>query len=310
MSLNEAIKDFLSLELYQEHDKRLNYTSVISKVFTLLTEIAELDEQRKDRKEILSLLKETRDIVGKSPFFNRLQTWPRGYPGDFETIEYLIQGENKAMPGTIEYYLEEYGLKSPAAQQHRNKVARQSELILQSYLLNQNGCASKILSLACGSCPDIQQVQKLIEPSKCSFFLVDYDNDALEFSRSKLSDFNGACKFVKRNVLRLLNEPVESGPFDLIIIGGLFDYLSDRSIIRILERVWRLLLAPRGKLFFTNISPDNPDRIWIEYLADWVLISRSEGELREMCTNAGIPEECMTIDKDSTQITYMIEIQK
>src|SRR4051812_11702852 len=30
------------------------------------------------------------EIHGRSPSIRRLQTWPRGYPGDFETIECLM----------------------------------------------------------------------------------------------------------------------------------------------------------------------------------------------------------------------------
>ena len=35
-------------------------------------------------------------IHGKSPFIRRAQIWPRGYPGDFETIEYLVHPINRA----------------------------------------------------------------------------------------------------------------------------------------------------------------------------------------------------------------------
>ena len=33
------------------------------------------------------------DIVAGSPFVARAQDWPRGYPGDFETIEWLWSGD-------------------------------------------------------------------------------------------------------------------------------------------------------------------------------------------------------------------------
>jgi hypothetical protein len=43
------------------------------------------------REHIRATLTRTRGIFGRSTFIARLLQWPRGYPGDFETIE----------PGTI-----------------------------------------------------------------------------------------------------------------------------------------------------------------------------------------------------------------
>lgn len=42
-------------------------------------------------------------LHSRSPFISRLQSWPRGYPGDFETIESLVQQINRATPGTEPY---------------------------------------------------------------------------------------------------------------------------------------------------------------------------------------------------------------
>src|SRR5262245_22123589 len=63
-----------------------------------------------------------RALHARSPFVHRLQSWPRGYAGDFETIEYLCDAENRADAGTVAWAIEQYALQSPIAQQHRNKV--------------------------------------------------------------------------------------------------------------------------------------------------------------------------------------------
>jgi extracellular factor (EF) 3-hydroxypalmitic acid methyl ester biosynthesis protein len=57
-----------------------------------------------------------------------MQSWPRGYPGDYETIEYLCECAIKAPPGTIEYFIDQYAVTCNMSQQHRNKLTWQADL--------------------------------------------------------------------------------------------------------------------------------------------------------------------------------------
>jgi hypothetical protein len=92
------------------------------------------------------------------------------------------------------------------------------------------------------------------------FVLVDMDQGALDYFESKLEPLGS---FVKGNVLRLSNIPGLGGRkaksqrmFDAVVVGGLFDYLSDRMIVKIVKYVYWELLAIGGTLFFTNIGTD------------------------------------------------------
>jgi len=308
MSLEQSIEKFIKL---QASENNLEYHLIVSVLFELLYEISVLEKKQVNREKILYLLKEVRSIAGQSPFINRMQTWPCGYPGDYQTIEYLIKGKNKAKQGTVEFFLEQYCLYSPAAQQHRNKVLKQSELILQ-LIDNQKRIKRpiKILSLACGSCPDVRLIKELIKTSLFEFTFVDYDNNALEFSKSKLTNLKNSCMFIKANVLKLPIDLMNIGPFDLIITGGLFDYLKNQQIIFILTNIWDKMLAAQGKCFFTNISYTNPERILMEYIASWLIIPRSENDIKTICSAAKIPNRCTKIYRDTTQITIMVEIEK
>src|SRR5262245_31745908 len=75
------------------------------------------------REQLRDATRVAREIHRASPFARRLQDWPRGYPGDFETIEWLQTAVNKAVPGSLGWAIESYALTSAIAQQHRNKVA-------------------------------------------------------------------------------------------------------------------------------------------------------------------------------------------
>jgi len=287
------------------------YVEVVAGIFELLRSVQGLESDGIDRAAIIEMLAAPRQMVRRSPFFARLQDWPRGYPGDFETVEHLLRARNLAARGTIAFHIEQYGLTSPAARQHHNKVRRQGELILD---LCGRGApdpkpAARVLSLACGSSPDLASVQSWVRPD-AQFTLVDSDPDALRYSRDRLQAIESQCRFVEGNVLRLRPLSAGMGPFDLVVVGGLFDYLRGRTIARILRLLWSELLAPGGKLFFTNISPDNPDRIWIEYLAEWVLIARDEPSLMSLCRDAGIDERHCKCERDATASAILVEIDR
>jgi SAM-dependent methyltransferase len=246
-----------------------------------------------------------RQIHGQSPFIRRLQEWPRGYPGDFETIERLWQADNLAEPGSIAHAFETYALSSSIAQQHRNKVAMQTAAIRDAMA---GGRRCRLLSIGCGSCPDLRSTLNDVT-DRSEFVLCDSDADALSYSRAWLHPIADRCHFVHGMVPRVLRRVNGHKPYDLILAGGLFDYLSDRFIVRTLEESWHQLLAPGGRMLFTNIARGNPFRVWLEYLANWRLIERSEEEILGLCEAAGIPNEPLLI-RDATGLAIVAELRK
>ena len=117
------------------------------------------------------------------------------------------------------------------------------------------------------------------------------------------------CHFVEGFVPRVLRRVARYGPFDLMLAGGLFDYLSDRFITRTLTDAWQML-APGGRIVFTNIAVDNPYRVWIEYMADWKLIERSESDLAALCRTAGVPAPQLIRDATSLAIVATVVKEK
>jgi hypothetical protein len=43
----------------------------------------------------------------------RCQEWPRGYAGDFETIEYMVSGANQSLPDTLGWHIEKISAAAP-----------------------------------------------------------------------------------------------------------------------------------------------------------------------------------------------------
>ncbi|NTV15080.1 MAG: class I SAM-dependent methyltransferase [Desulfobulbaceae bacterium] len=302
--LKKCVGDFIAFEAAR-YPPGLAYNQVLAMIHELCFHTGRL-EGRLGKEGIMEIIAPAREIQGRSRFINRMQTWPRGYPGDFETIEYLLRCENHTPPGSTEFYCEEYTLRSPPPQQHRNKVQEQAREILQVARANAR---ARIMSLGCGSCPDIALVLPFLESDETEFYLIDLDPNALAFSRQRLGSIEARCHFAAANILKAAGQFPDT-TFELIIIGGVFDYLPDALIVRVLRDLAAHKLAPGGKLFFTNISTDNSYRYWMNYFVNWEIRERSREDLLALCDRAGLGRERLSIRKDLTGLTFLVEYRQ
>jgi SAM-dependent methyltransferase len=270
---------------------------------SIATAIIACEDAGLTRLEMLPVLEPVRALHARAPFVHRLQTWPRGYPGDFETVEWLCDARNRAEPGTVPWAIEQCSLQSPLAQQHRNKVGLQARAILKTLVAKP---AARIASIGCGGCRDLSMVQDYVPAGHGQFVLVDADAAALAFARDRLELLDGRCTFVNGRVPRVLTKLRAGGGFDLVVAGGLFDYLPDRWAIATLAAV-RQMLAPGGRLFLSNIASGNPFRPWIEYLADWWLIERHEPDMLRLLEQAGFDPARATVSRDSSGLALLVD---
>ncbi len=306
--LRQSVMNFMSLEDRITDGSSQLFHKVIACMHDLCFHIMEAEKNGTPRAEIDKIIKPARDIHGRSAFVRRLQDWPRNYPGDFETLEYICNPENKSRYGKIEYYIEEYALNSSMAQQHRNKVQRQSDIVLDSLLNGKAG--QKILSVGCGACNDVLHIEKYIRNIQCELVLHDVDSGALELSKKRLGHLRATLHLVNGNFLQSLRKIEKLGPFDLILAGGLFDYLSDKHISFFLREAMRNLLNRNSILFFSNIKIGNPFKVWQEYLADWKLVYRSETDILRLLNGSGFSDSEVKIDTDKTGLTLLVTVHK
>lgn len=274
-------------------------------VNTLCRAIESCEEAGIDKREILAQLGPTRALHARSPFIKRAQDWPRGYAGDFETIEYLCEAANRAEPGTLGHALEDLALRSPITGQHRNKLAFQAETILS--VCHRKQGAARVLTIGCGGSRDIRSITHRLPGTRSEFVLCDLDYEALDFSLHALGPLAERCTYLNATLPRVVPKLVPYGPFDLVIGGGVFDYLPDRWVTLSARNIWTNLLAPGGEFLFTNIKRGNPYRVWLEYLANWELRERDEADVVRCCTEAGIPASAIDIEEDATGLTLLIK---
>lgn len=308
LNLKQCIEDFLqywnSYDM-MEGDYDFHYHKVLGFMANFTEVILWEESNGNDRETILAELAEIRKIIRDSPFLQKIQDWPRGYQGDFEAIEYLYVGSNTASKNSPAYYAEEFTLRGYIVEQHKNKVIYQSELITNSILSIEGN--TKILSIGSGGNIDVALSLPQIKDKDFTLVLNDMDNDAIEFSKKRLHEISDKCHFINENILRA-KEISTFAPYDLVITGGVFDYLKDRAIILLMKNFKTSLLTKGGRFFFTNIKSPNKARIAIEYFASWYLIERSEEDIIRLCTAAGFAKENINIKEDATGYTYLVEL--
>ena len=305
--LREGVDAFLALDAGDAAPQEL-YHRVLATVHQLCASIVDCEEAGLTREQIVRVLEPVRRIHARSPFVRRLQEWPRGYPGDFETVEYLCGGRSRAEQGTIEDICETYSLTRSIAQQHRNKVQHQAARIMRT-LLARPGTA-RIFSVACGSCPDLRQIAAHLPSLLGELWLNDSDPEALTFSARALAPVRDRIHLRPGNAIKVVRKTAQLGPmFDLVLAGGLFDYLPEKQAAYLIEHAWSLV-KPGGVFFFTNIAKGNPYRPLIEYFGDWFLIERTEEDVLRCCDSAGVPRDAISITREETGLTLLIEARK
>ncbi len=306
--LDDVVSDVARIGSYQQLPPADGLHMAISLSHRLQLAIGELQQAGYPREAIVKRLEPARAVHAESPFIRRLQDWPRGYPGDFETIEYLMQQENHALPGRLSYWLEQYALDSALAQQHRNKADLQARAILEAVLSSGNDTEEpRVLVLAAGGSPDLRQIQSILSTQRFRVVLLDQDAEALAFSAERLPLIADRITLVKRNVVRGLQDVRSLGPFNLVLAGGLFDYLPNKVATMVLRYAREQLLAPGGRVVFTNIADSNLYRPWMEHMADWMLIHRSVADVRQLALEAGYADSAVTVTRERTGLTLIVD---
>ena len=261
-----------------------------------------------DRQRILRITEPIRTSTSAVQFLHHIRTWPHGYPGDWEIIEHIMDDENKSEPESWAWYLERSALHLPIVQQHREKVRWQANAICN--VLSQVRGPVRILSLATGGGRDLWSARTQVRHYEPELVLNDLDAHALAVAQKRAQKMTGRYRTIQGNALQVARQLRGEKPFDLVLAGGLFDYLPDRAASLLIRMVMNSLLGPGGRLVLTNIESGNRFRPLMEYMAAWYLIERSEADVLRLCAGAGIHEDTVEIERDPTGLTLLVNIKQ
>ena len=230
-------------------------------------------------------------------------TWsqkkPYGYAGDFKMMDGIYENSPKTLG--FDRLFDNYMQMSAIAVGVRNRKDDFRRMIGQ-VIKERNGQPTRIMSLACGPCREIEELLKLdrIDVSHVVFDCLDHDENALKFAAERLGQPK-CCKFAKVNAVKLaLKKNIETefkSPYHFIYSTGLFDYLDKRVSIRLIQNL-RSLLASEGVLAISDVRDkySNPSLHFMQLVGEWDLLYRNDEEFRAIFLEAGFSKNELRFD--------------
>lgn len=258
-----------------------------------------------------------------SPFISRVVERPIGVPGDFEMLGQIL-GNPLEGHSLYDRIVSSYILNSGAANAYRYRIALLLREIRRTVSeCHSEGRAAKILSMASGVAYEVQDyIRNPSNKSGVDFTLVDFSDDTLEEARRQYERLGELPEFVtlkmeQSSVIDLANQSrgvsidaggqfVPESAYDHVYCAGLFDYLSDRLIVKVIAYLFSIL-KPGGTLVVSNFTPDNPIKGYMTIVMDWELIYRSRGEFEVLVERAVASADYeIELDDDGAEVYAII----
>ena len=248
---------------------------------------------RRDDAQLDGLKKSFREAIApwfsQSWFMDRAVQKPRGYPGDYEMLEAIYEKQPRSTG--IGEALDRYFLQTSLARAVRGRKDWMRDFL--HGFVSSRSAGLRVLDIACGPCREIRELGSVKGLRPFSLHALDLDDAALEFSETMLRQAEveiGDLRMTRQNVLRLTSGPrnVEKfGRFDLIYSVGLYDYLTDKALTRLLHGTAQML-APGGRYVVAFKDSDRYDCTEYQWHVDWYFFQRSEAECRRLLDQSGL----------------------
>ncbi len=227
----------------------------------------------------------------------RFYSKPRGYAGDFWTIELMYRNEPKGT-GALGQLIDRCFLDVHAVRAVRNRRPLLSEEIDKAIRSSERP-TTQITTLACGPARELFDVfSTLPEASQLHANLLDIDLQALAFvaDEAKAHGIHRQMTLQAENLIRLAvgKTRTDIKDQDLIYSIGLIDYFGDDLVIRLLNLV-HSMLRPGGRVILGNVHPCNPTRGLQDHVLDWRLVHRTEDDMNRLYESSSFGRPCTNI---------------
>jgi hypothetical protein len=287
--LEDEVSEFLDYLIekggpeLQDYD---NFTSIVNNL-----EPVKIDDFRNKIKTILN----------KNTLIGHGFVKPYGYPGDFTLIDKIYSFEINQDLQFKNWDL--FFQNQPGANAVRN---RKDFFVEYCKNLSQRKENAKVLILGSGPASDVYEfLTSYSGGNSINIDLIDFDQNAIDFSMEKNRKFNGQISYNKINALRFNSYKL----YDLIWSAGLFDYFKDKHF-SFLIRKYINCLTDDGEMVISNFSTKNPTKRLMEVLSDWYLNLRTESDLFRIASDGYIDKELVSVDKEPLGINLFLKIRK
>lgn len=258
-----------------------------------------------------------------SPFLHRTFFKPLGYAGDYEMVNMLSRDpfEGGSLYAKI---INLWFWEQPPAEAHRNRLKYLAKQIENEALRQaRSGRPAQVFNFACGPAIEIQNfLKESTLREHVSFTLADFNSETLRYTQRSMEGIKAAVgaqtpfEFQNKSVLQLLKESESLAArkggakprFDFVYCAGLFDYLSDRTCLELMNAFYNFV-APGGLLVATNVDSFNPRQPTMNHIMAWHLIYRNARDFATLRPSLAAPEDC-SIKADATGVNIFLEVRK
>lgn len=235
---------------------------------------------------------------------------PFGYAGDFKIIDAIYK--NSPTSTGLDRLWDNYFQQLAISKAVRERKEDFRKIIFDFVSKNSKGKTLRIMNLACGPTREIKELLENDKDglfSKVIFDCYDLDVHALDYA-ARLLNKPKNVNFLQKNALRIaLRKDVMreiAHKYDLIYSTGLFDYLDENISVRLVSNL-KQLLNSGGCIVIANMRDkfSNPSAGWMEWVAEWNLIYRTEAEFKKIFLDSGFAkDQIQIIPQKSNVIQY------
>ena len=248
-----------------------------------------------------NLLKQCSFLQTSDSVMGHIRNKPYGYAGDFMIIERIYL--NEAQPSTSHYYWDQYSLEHVAAKAVRNRKDYFKNIMTNR--IEHSAEPLHLLDVASGPARDLKELFENIQPEMMEVTCVEMDNRAIEHASNINASHSGEIKFINKNIFKFRTEE----RFNIVWSAGLFDYFCDSSFVLVLIKLIEFA-TDNGEIIIGNFSDENPSRIYMEMVGDWILNHRSAEKLVELAIAAGAHPNQINVGKEPEGINLFLHIKK
>ena len=209
---------------------------------------------------------------------------------------------------TLAYLFEYHSLGGSLAPYRRKRISAKAREIARG--LSDRTGKQKVLLIAAGSSPDLALLCSARADGQHEVVLNDARRAATSVVAKRLTSVARRLQTIEDNILKSTVRVSNLAPFDLVLAGGLFNYLPDNEAYVLLKILSDRLLVPGGRFFFTHQVSALPDQRLTDYRADLPLIGRSEEALRGMVAGACDADATITSSREAAGLTWLVTFDR
>jgi extracellular factor (EF) 3-hydroxypalmitic acid methyl ester biosynthesis protein len=320
LELSDSVEQFksemlaLDRELVGGTDEKIGVQERVSRACaTVVSDFRRLIAFGEEDEEALAeyVFRETFPYFSMSRLIDRSYAKPRGYAGDYLTIEMVYKNEAVG-DRRLGSYIDRWFLDIPASCAVKNRRGLLADIITQS--ARTNGTAPlRVTSIASGPAREVFDAMAEGTGIDMHATCLDVDAEALAYTKAAAIRSQVADRFcfVQANAVKVAlgRDAVHLPAQDLMYSVGLIDYLRDEHVVSLLDWIHDRL-RPGGTVIVGNFDVGNPDKAFMDHVLDWRLIHRSTSQLEALFGRSKFADAPLEVRTESTGINLFASTQR